>query len=193
MSEKFFSAYSKEELSVLTYGKIKELANKEYDFLCENGGSIDKLKGLRAIIRSFNEENYNIARYIDKHVPDDISQSLKLLGLPDREKQDNEKTKWRFSLPKPPTQMSKWFNTTSGFVTGIFGGFLMVTVAGAFVSLVGLILFVGGAYGVMQVNLLRCNAEYGSEKGQLTDEAIQQCRVKVGLGRSDGSDKGYWQ
>ena len=37
------------------------------------------------------------------------------------------------------------------------------------------------------------DGKYSSERGQITEEAIQEYRVKVGLGRSDESDKGYWQ
>ena len=69
----------------------------------------------------------------------------------------------------------------------------MVTISGAVVVAIGFVLFLVAILGTMQVNLLRCNGEYSSEHGQITENAIQECRVKVGLGRSDGSDKGYWK
>ena len=97
-------------------------------------------------------------------------------------------------FPHAPEQMKKWFNTTSGFVCGIFGGLLMVGVAAIATAAVGFIAFIAVFYVVAQANLTRCTNEYFSERGEYaSEEIIQECRVKVGLGRSDGKDKGYWK
>ena len=83
-------------------------------------------------------------------------------------------------FPNATEQMKQWFNTTSGFICGVF--------------VIGFLAFAAIAYCVMHFTLQRCTAEYESESGKAaTEQIVQECRVKVGLGRSDGKDRGYWQ
>ena len=141
-------------------------------------------------------------------MPDEVSESFQRANEPFERKnpQRNEAFermpgsnpfKFKLGLPKfsAPAQMSKWFNTTSGFVCGVFGGFFMVTATAAITAAVGALLVFGIIYGVMQVNLMRCMNEYVNERGTLTPNNLvkDECRVKVGLGRSDGKDRGYWK
>ena len=128
-------------------------------------------------------------------MPDDISESFK------RQIEDfdwtpkEQKPRKPLKLPSFPQQMSKWFNTTSGFICGIFGGFFMVTLTAAIIIIVGGLAAFGIVYVVMQVNLVRCLNEYSVEFDDPNPEGevVQECRVKVGLGRSDGKDRGYWR
>ena len=129
---------------------------------------------------------------------DDISQSFQRAGETFERKTAVQRTPrepgkgW---FHKAPEQMKKWFNTTSGFICGVFGGFLMVVVSAAVVGALGFIAFIAVAYFVMNINLTRCLNEYSAETGvsNPSENIQQQCRVKVGLGRSDGKDKGYWR
>ena len=199
MAHKWFSDYRKEDLIGLSNEEIKQLAEDEYEeMFASNSANPEHAKNLREIIRRINQNDFNphtdLQRYgngaLRLKIEDDVAKSFELANAPlERPKQKAFKL-----FSNAPAQMSKWFNTTSGFICGVFGGFFMVTLSAAITAAVGFVAVLGIAFVVMNINLMRCNGEYAKEFGRNpSKEIIQECRVKVGLGRSDGKDKGYWR
>ena len=130
-----------------------------------------------------------------KNAQSDVGKNFREMGLPSREPTEGKTKKIRRGwFPNAPEQMKKWFNTTSGFICGVFGGFLMVAVSAAIVVAIGFVAFVAVAYIVMNINLTRCMNEFSEETGvsNPTYDTYQKCREKVGLGRDDKESTGYW-
>ena len=208
MAHKWFSEYTKEDLIGLSNQEIRKLVSDEYEYMCGDSSAYpEELKNLREIIRRINENNFLPSRDLmsnkngalrlitEDYSDDEIAQSFKRANEPFERKNPVGKP-FKIWTPKfsAPAQMSKWFNTTSGFICGVFGGFFMVTLSAAITAAVGFVAVLGIAFVVMNINLMRCNGEYAKEFGRNPSEKIiQECRVKVGLGRSDGKDKGYWR
>ena len=202
MDHRWFSDCSKEELTGLNNQEIKRLATEEYEQMLSSGSAYpSELKNLREIIRRINENNFSPSkdlhynngalRIILNDNQDDVTPNSFNNAAPsfDRPKRQSFKL-----FANAPTPMSKWFNTTFGFVCGVFGGLLIVTLTGAITAAVGALAVTGITYLAANINLQRCTREYIREFDSTpTEEIIQECRIKVGLGRSDGKDSGYWK
>ena len=130
-----------------------------------------------------------------------LKKNFQEMGLPSRQttedKPKKQKQPFRW-FPNAPEQMKKWFNTTSGFICGVFGGFFMVTLSAAVITAVvggiGFAAFATIFYFVSNYNLDRCVKEWETEKNyEAPPGIIQDCREMVGLERTDeGKKDGYW-
>ena len=129
---------------------------------------------------------------------DETAQSFKRAGEAFERKTPVQKTPGeprKGLFPKAPEQMKKWFNTTSGFICGVFGGFLMVAVSAAVVSALAFAAFLLIMMFVMDIQKTNCVSEYRKETGvsNISEDIINQCLEKVGLGKKGPKHTGYWR
>ena len=202
MDHRWFSDCSKEELTGLNNQEIKRLATEEYEQMLSSGSAYpSELKNLREIIRRINENNFSPSKDLHYNngalriISDDIQVNAVTKSFENATPSLDRAKRKPFNLfAYAPAPMSKWFNTTFGFVCGVFGGFLIVTLTGAITAAVGTLAVTGISYLAANINLKRCTREYNREFDSNPSEVIiEECRAKVGLGRSDGKDRGYWK